>query len=149
MGTVSGKSLTLASLLLLGWGVLHVAGGAFNLALLASGPPLLESLGVPPSEAAGAPGLARVASGISAVWSGCIIGLGIEAAVLARGPFQRGEKWAWLLTTATLGPADAGASALGLIAGPPWPYPVVLPLGIALFLGSLLFSAPAVWRLKK
>ncbi|MEM3086721.1 MAG: hypothetical protein QXO51_05930 [Halobacteria archaeon] len=142
----SSISLAFASLLLLAWGILHIAGGLYNLVLLAPGPSLLESLGVPSSEAAGAPRLARVASGVSAVWSGCIIGLGVEAAFLACGSFRRGERWAWMLTAATLGPADAGASALGLIAAPPWPYPAVLPLGVALFLGSLFFSAPAVWR---
>ncbi len=140
------RALTLAAHLLLGWGVLHIFGGLYNLALLASGPPLLESLGVPSSEVAGAPRLARVAEGVSAVWSGCIIGLGVVALVLSHGAFRRGERWAWLLTAATLGPADAGASALGLIAAPPFPYPVVLPLGVALFLGSLLLSASAVWR---
>lgn len=148
MASSSDRFLTLASHLLLAWGVLHVAGGLYNLALLASGPPLLDSLGVPTPEAAGAPHLARVAAGVSAVWSGCIIGLGIEAAVLARGPFRRGEPWAWLLTAATLGPADAGASAFGLIAAPPFPYPVGLPLGVTLFLSSLLLSAPVIWKRK-
>lgn len=149
MGPASERFLGVAGHLLLAWGVLHVAGGLYNLALLASGPPLLDSFGVPAPEAAGAPHLARVAAGVSAVWSGCIIGLGVEAVVMARGPFRRGERWAWLLTAATLGPADAGASTFGAIAAPPFPYPVVLPLGVGLFLGSLTLSVSAVWRPKK
>ena len=136
-----------AAALLLAWGILHIVGGLYNFGFLFGGG-LLESLGVPPPEASGAPRLARAALGISAVWSGSIIGLGVEACVLARGAFRRGERWAWLLTVATLGPTDTGASLFGAIAQPPMPYPVVLPLGLSLFLGSVVLAVPAVWGKK-
>lgn len=141
---LNSRLLQKAALALLGWGLLHIIGGLYNLFLLVAGL-LLPSLGVSSHEILQSPSLSRAALGMSAVWSGCIIGLGAEAVYLSLGPF-RGARWrTWLLVAFTLGPADIGATLFGIITRPPFPYPVVLPAGVVLFLSSLVLSAPSVW----
>ncbi len=139
-----GRLLSLGALSLLAWGVLHVAAGIWNAGFQLFGQ-LASHYGVPPGELAAAPSLARYALGVSAVWSGCIIGLGVFAMWLARGELSQGTRRAWLLCLAVLGPADLGAEICREVIDPPVPEAVGFPIGLALFLTSLILAAPTVW----
>lgn len=139
------RSVRTGAVLILAWGLMHVVAG-FQIGLRAwLGPAgFFDSLGVPSADLSAAPRLTAVTRGISAIWSGALVGLGVLALVLGAGPYRRGERWAWWTLLFGLGPADLGAAIFWRAACPPAPMPAMLATGIGLFVFGMLIPARAI-----